>query len=47
MAIAISPGISGFQPAARIIAELRVLEKVAKNAVVGCKTIVAFNIQQF
>ncbi len=39
MAIAISAGISGFHPAARIIAELKVLEKVAKNVVVGCKTI--------
>ncbi len=39
MTITISSNISGFQPAPRIIAELKVLEKVAKNIIVGCKTI--------
>jgi molybdopterin-synthase adenylyltransferase len=39
VAIAISSSLLGWKPAARIIAELKVLEKVAKNVVVGCKTI--------
>ncbi len=39
MAIAVNYGQSKFQPTARIMAELKVLEKVANNIIVGSKTI--------
>ncbi len=38
MAITISSGQSAFQPTARIIAETKLLEKPAKNVIVGSKT---------
>jgi len=39
MAITISQEKSGFQPSLRIIEELKLLEKVAKNVIVGSKTV--------
>ncbi|WP_292792358.1 hypothetical protein [Nostoc sp. NMS7] len=37
MSITISQEKSGFQPSLRILEELRLLEKVAKNIIVGSK----------
>lgn len=37
MTIRINPGRSGYQPNARVITELKLLEKVAKNIIVGRK----------
>ncbi|MBO3460366.1 hypothetical protein G7B40_018200 [Aetokthonos hydrillicola Thurmond2011] len=39
MAVTISQEKSGFKPSARIIQELKLLEKVAKNVIVGSKTV--------
>lgn len=39
MAITISKDKSGFKPSSRIIEELKLLEKVAKNIIVGSKTV--------
>lgn len=39
MTITIASGQSGFQPTARILAELKLLEKAAKNVIVGSKTL--------
>ncbi|HCA94526.1 MAG TPA: hypothetical protein DEP38_07630 [Cyanobacteria bacterium UBA9226] len=39
MTITINSRTSGFQPTARLTAELKILERVAKNAIVGGKTI--------
>lgn len=38
MTIQIHPGSSGYQPSSRIIAELKLLQKVARNIIVGQKT---------
>lgn len=39
MTIVISSNLINFQPSSRILAELKLLEKVAKNVMVGCKKI--------
>lgn len=39
MTIKINPGRSGFQPSTRIIAELKSLETVGKNIIVGKKSV--------
>jgi hypothetical protein len=39
MAIIINEDKLGFLPSDRIIEELKILERVAKNAIIGCKTI--------
>jgi hypothetical protein len=39
MTITISQEKSGFEPNSRLLEELKLLEKVAKNVIVGCKTI--------
>jgi len=39
MTVAINPGQIGFEPNARLLAELKFLEKVAKNVLIGSKTI--------
>lgn len=38
MTIAINPGQTSFQPSTRLLTELKLLEKVAKNVLVGGKT---------
>ena len=39
MSLQINPGQTGFQPSARLLTELKLLEKVAKNVQVGSKTV--------
>ncbi|MBD2605922.1 hypothetical protein H6G81_15685 [Scytonema hofmannii FACHB-248] len=39
MAVTISQDKSGFKPSLRIVEELKLLEKVAKNVIVGSKTV--------
>lgn len=39
MTIAINQDKSGFKPSARLVEELQLLEKVAKNIIVGSKTV--------